>query len=118
MLRNRREPASENRRSEKEWKQYELQFDLYVKKRWYYIGGNHEHHIQVLRHMGYDPYEITQREETQCYLCERPLNKRRIFYIKQYSHSVVQPIGRCCSSAYLLTPNDMVRILPRKQKTD
>jgi hypothetical protein len=118
MLRNRLESAPENRRSDNEWKQYELQFDLYVKKRWYYIGGNHEYHIEVLRNMGYDPHEVLRQDDTHCYLCERPLDKCRIFYIKQYSHSVVQPIGRCCSSAYLLTPNDMVRILPRKQKTD
>ncbi len=118
MLRNRYSPFLEHRLTDEEWKQLELRFDLYVKRSWYYIGGNHDYHIDVLTHMGYDLSDLRKIDDTTCYLCGRSLFRKRMIYIKQmkdYTRSVVQPIGHCCSSRYFNHPRTS-SIIWEKQK--
>lgn len=73
-------------------KYYEWLFDLYVKRRWYYIGGNFEDHLSYfniicpnenIKHSGY------------CHLCYKRLPSK-VFYIKDYLKNKKAVIAKCC----------------------
>jgi hypothetical protein len=99
MIRNRNAPVPLPTLSYSERECAERRFDLYVRKKWHYVGGNHgEHwtHFTILC----KNHPIPKREDS-CYLCQRPMNPRRIYYIKRYEkENRIQQIGKCCYWMY------------------
>jgi hypothetical protein len=120
MIRNRKISQLETL-SEHEIKHAELLFDLYIVKKWYYVGGNHEHHLRHFEILCKDTQHPSRSKEDQsCYLCQRNINPYRIYYIKNYEKDDIQKIGRCCYWMYDI--NKPYPVLPKywrqKQKTD
>ncbi len=74
----------------------EMLFDIYVKRRWFYIGGNFGNHL-----LYYNIYNKGSKlssvdiDSCVCYLCQRELSIRdKMFYITDYRKKKV--IGKCC----------------------
>ena len=99
MIRNRKIPPPLETLSDAEWKHAELVFRLYVRKKWYYVGGNHGEHWRLFTILCAN-HPVPKREDS-CYLCQRPMNPRCIYYMKQYEkENGIQQIGRCCYGMY------------------
>lgn len=99
MLRNRKTPPPLDTLSENEWKHAELVFDLYIVKKWYYVGGNHDSHWKYFTILCKN--QAIPKREDLCDLCQRPMNPYRIYYIKQYDNdNGIKQIGRCCYWRY------------------
>ena len=116
MLRNK---ISEEEKNERKiyCDMYECKFDFYIKKRYFYCGGNNNEHLIFFRciYPGQKTPSYPCIEDAYCYICGFSLcnvyNKYNpgdsyllwepspVFYIKdykKYNKDDIKIIGRCC----------------------
>ncbi len=93
----------------------ELLFDVYVRRRWYYIGDNNSLYLS-------DYKRYKEIDSSTCFLCERNLCKGdKIFYISDLIQN--KAVGKCCIKkihgygyGYEYGYNDMRRLRYNKIK--
>ena len=116
MLRNKISEDEKNKRKDIN-NTYEYMFDIYIKKRYFYCGGNNNEHLVYFRclYPGKKPPNYPSIEDAYCYICGFSLcnvyNKYNpgdsyilwepspVFYITDYTYynkDDIKIIGRCC----------------------
>ena len=89
-------------------------FDVYVEKRWYYVGGNFGEHLQLFNIIFPGEIRPVYPPEGNCDICERSLSSKaskefksyclfepsEIFYIRDSFRNKKMVIGKCCIKKY------------------
>lgn len=92
-------------------------FDVYVEKRWYYVGGNFGEHLQLFNIIFPGEIRPVYPPEGNCDICERSLLSKasnefksycmfelsepsEIFYIRDPFRNKKMVIGKCCIKKY------------------